>query len=395
MIPYNDNQEKDKALLNILLTGADGYLGWPVVLKLSTAFPDDRIIAVDNLARRAWVEEVGAVSGVPIASTKERIRALQGYGHENVVFHNFDLTDIRLVRQLITDYRPEIVLHLAAQPSAPYSEIDAEKASFTQNSNMAMTRNILWALREQRLFGTHFIETTSTGIYGSPSYEIPEGDIDATGSDGRADRVPHPNMASSWYHVSKGFNAVNMRLMHEQTGMPVTDVRTSIVYGADTAETRKAPGFATRFDFDYYFGTIFNRWIVMAVIGEPIIIYGSGNQIKPFIHLEDAVGSLVAIAQKGGAGYSLYNQLTEYIRIGDLAAMIGRHMEERRLPVEIRMVPNPRVEQEDRSPRYRNEKFLRLLSGPPINMKAIIGETVDRLLPHKERLMRYKHRLMK
>ena len=33
----------------ILLTGADGYIGWPLMLKLSRAFPEERVIGVDHL----------------------------------------------------------------------------------------------------------------------------------------------------------------------------------------------------------------------------------------------------------------------------------------------------------------------------------------------------------
>lgn len=382
--------------MNILLTGADGYLGWPVLLKLCRTFPKDVIIAADNLSRRAWVAEVGSVSGVPIDTARQRFDALRLRGFLNASFHEIDLSDYGAVRALIADEKPDIVIHTAAQPSAPYSEMSGEKASFTQDNNIAMTRNILWALREFGLTRTHFIETTTTGIYGSPSFEIPEGDIEALGSDGRRDMVPCPNMASSWYHVSKGFNAVNMKLMHTQTGLPVTDLRTSIIYGADTTETREWPEFTGRFDFDYYFGTIFNRWVVMAILGEPITIYGSGTQIKPFIHLEDAAHSIISLAGKGNGGeYKIFNQLTEYIMIKDIARMIVDHMDLRGLRADITMIPNPRTEQEHKTQRYRNDKFISLLPGRPKMMKESIGEAIDRLLPHKDWLLKHKRSLMK
>ena len=83
----------------------------------------------------------------------------------------------------------------------------------------------------------------------------------------------------------------------------------------------------SREDFDFYFGTLFNRWCAMAVIGEPLTVYGTGEQIKPFIHVEDAAQSLVDIINKNNSGeYRVYNQLTEYIRIIDLASMIANHM---------------------------------------------------------------------
>ena len=381
--------------MHILLTGADGYLGWPTFLKLAKAFPERSITAVDNFNRRRWVEEVGALSGVPIASMQERVQALHRTGSNSVRFLEIDLTDLSAVRALLAEIRPDVVIHAAAQPSAPYAERSADCALLTQKNNMAMTLNLLWGLREAGLCNTHYIETTTTGLYGSPAFEIPEGDLAVLGANGRRDVVPYPNMGTSWYHVSKGFNAVNMRLMHLQTKMPVSDVRTSIVYGADTKETRSVQEFANRFDFDFHFGTIFNRWMVMAVLGEPLTIYGSGRQVKPFIHLEDAAQSLVNIVRQGNPNeHRIYNQLTEYLQISDLAMMISEYATERRNPVAVNMVANPRSEMEEARCQYRNDGFMRVLSQKPRMMRDSMGEVIDRLLPHREVLNTYRARLM-
>ncbi len=72
--------------MHILLTGCDGYCGWPIALRLAKEFPDQRIIAVDNGARREWVEECGAVSAIPICSMDERILAAQENGIRNISF---------------------------------------------------------------------------------------------------------------------------------------------------------------------------------------------------------------------------------------------------------------------------------------------------------------------
>ena len=60
--------------MTILLTGCDGYMGWPLMLKLSREFPDDQIIGIDNLARRKWVEEIGSTSMIPVAEMEARIK---------------------------------------------------------------------------------------------------------------------------------------------------------------------------------------------------------------------------------------------------------------------------------------------------------------------------------
>ena len=60
--------------MSILLTGADGYIGWPAALRIADR-TGDRVIAVDNFARRGWVSEVGSTSATPVASMDERLTA--------------------------------------------------------------------------------------------------------------------------------------------------------------------------------------------------------------------------------------------------------------------------------------------------------------------------------
>jgi len=377
----------------ILVTGADGYMGWPLMLKLSKEFPDERIVGIDNLARRKWVEEVGADSIIPIEPIEKRIKKAHELGFRNISFIRGDLTDKDFVRTVIRVFKPDVVLHLAAQPSAPYSQINLEKAYYTQKNNVLSTLNLLWALREEGLTKTHFIETTTTGIYGAPNLHIPEGFIEVFDKEGNKDILPFPNIASSFYHVTKGFDAVNMWLMNMQTGMPCTDVRTSIVYGTDTEETVLDDALATRFDVDFYFGTLFNRWVAMIIADHPLTVYGSGNQIKPFISLEDACQSLVNIVKEGNEGeYVVYNQLVEYVRIRDLAEELNRAAEEvlGRSPG-IDFIPNPRKEREESRYKFDNSRFLKVLGKPKHGeMAKTLPDVIERLRRFEERIRAYR-----
>lgn len=133
----------------------------------------------------------------------------------------------------------------------------------------------------------------------------------------------------------------------------------------------------------------------MAVIGQPLTIYGSGNQIKPFIHLEDAAQSLINLVKKGNTGeYCVFNQLTEYIRIKDLAQMISEHMRGSGHPIEIKNIPNPRIEKEDREYRFENDRFMELLSNAHHKMHESIGEILDYLMPNKQKIRQYKDRFL-
>ena len=185
--------------MTVLVTGGDGYIGWPAALRIANR-TDDRVLLVDNFARREWVESVGSTSAVPVAGIDGRIAAAEEvHGLGNLSFVEGDLVEKDFVDELLSVHEPETVVHTAAQPSAPYSQINGERANYTQHNNMQATRNLLWGLEEHNLTDTHFIETTTTGVYGAPEFPIPEGGA-VMENGGERDEVPFPAMAGSWYH---------------------------------------------------------------------------------------------------------------------------------------------------------------------------------------------------
>jgi len=99
--------------MTVLLTGADGYLGWPTALRLADRL-DERIVCVDNFARRrSWVAESGSVSATRVESPEERFDAV-----ENLSLVEGDLADRDFVLQLLETYEPDTVLHAAAASRA-------------------------------------------------------------------------------------------------------------------------------------------------------------------------------------------------------------------------------------------------------------------------------------
>ena len=61
-------------LKKILITGCDGYIGWPFFLKTALKYKNCKIIGVDNLARRKWTNEVKENSITKNYNIKERIK---------------------------------------------------------------------------------------------------------------------------------------------------------------------------------------------------------------------------------------------------------------------------------------------------------------------------------
>ena len=131
--------------MEVIVTGCDGYLGFPLSLHLLSQ--GHEVVGIDNLSRRRRVREVGSHSATPIYSPFERFMAL----HEE--FPEFkwrimDLRDYGEVDYVFDKYKPDAVVHLGEIPSAPYSMIDVEHCNETQMNNIVGTNNILFAMKK-------------------------------------------------------------------------------------------------------------------------------------------------------------------------------------------------------------------------------------------------------
>jgi nucleoside-diphosphate-sugar epimerase len=383
--------------MTILITGADGYVGWPTSLRIA-AHTDDRVLLVDNFARREWVDEIGSVSATPVESIETRLDAAEET-HEitNLSFVEGDLTNKSFVDELLAVHEPETIVHTAAQPSAPYSQINGERANYTQHNNLQATRNLLWGLEEHDLTDTHFIETTTTGVYGAPEFPIPEGGATME-NQGERDDVPFPAMAGSWYHLTKSHDAANMRLAHQQFDIPVSDVRTAIVYGTQTADTRADDRLNTRFDFDYYFGTVTHRFAAQAVAGYPVTVYGKGEQRKPFISLEDTVEGLAQLAlanpEDRRDDYVVYNQVTRAISIVEIAKTIADVGADYGLDVAVEHFENPRDEDETHKMEIENDRYTTLIGEQAQDFESGIDDVLDTLTDHADVIKAHEDRFL-
>ena len=382
--------------MSILVTGADGYVGWPTALRIADR-TDDRVLCVDNGARREWVASVGAKSATAIASMDDRLAAAAEQGYTNLSFVEGDLTDRGFVEQLLTVHEPRAVVHTAAQPSKPYSEINGERANYTQHNNMQATRNLLFGLYENGLSDTHFIETTTTGQYGAPAFPIPEGGATMEHG-GEREEVPFPAMAGSWYHLTKSHDAANLRLAHKQFGVPISDVRTAIVYGSGTGETRADDRLNTRLDFDYYFGVVAHRFAAQAASGYPLTVYGKGEQRKPFVSLEDAVEGLTRLAlgdpDDRPDSHTVYNQVTRAISIVEIAETIAAVGDKHGLDVDVEHIENPRDEDETHRMEIDHAKYDALIDGGSIDFETGIGEVLDAMTSRKEVIEAHEDRFL-
>jgi NAD dependent epimerase/dehydratase family. len=288
-------------------------------------------------------------------------------------------------------------VHAAAQPSAPYSQINGERANYTQHNNMQATRNLAFGLAENGLSSTHLIETTTTGVYGSPDFPIPEGGATME-NQGERDTVPFPAMAGSFYHLTKSHDAANLRLAHQQFDIPVSDVRTAITYTTETEETAAGERLATRFDFDYYFGVVSHRFCAQAVAEYPLTVYGKGQQRKPFISLADAVEGLARLALNDvddrPSEHVVYNQVTRAISIVEIAETIAEVAQEHGLDTEVTHVENPRDEDEEHEMEIENDRYMDLIGKQRVDFEGGVRDAISSLVEYQDVVKAHEDRFL-
>ena len=64
-------------MMKILITGCDGYIGWPTFLKLCFSNKRLNILGIDNFSRRKWVNEINSESKIRIFSMKQRLKRIE------------------------------------------------------------------------------------------------------------------------------------------------------------------------------------------------------------------------------------------------------------------------------------------------------------------------------
>ncbi|HEV3053363.1 MAG TPA: NAD-dependent epimerase/dehydratase family protein, partial [Solirubrobacteraceae bacterium] len=306
--------------MRILVLGADGYLGWPTAIHLSAA--GHEVGVSDNFARRGYDVEMGVDSLVPIATMDERLAAWTDVSGKRLDWYEGDLIDPKFVHEMIGDFRPEAIVHYAEQRAAPYSMIDQAHAVYTQTNNVVGNLNVMYAIGDIDR-DIHLVKLGTMGEYGQPNIDIEEGWLEVEHK-GRKDRMIYPKRPGSFYHCSKVHDSTNLEFGCRIWGIRVTDLNQGVVYGADTEQTKKDDRLATRFDYDGVFGTVLNRFVIQAVLGHPVTVYGNGSQTRGYININDTV-ECIRLASETPADrgeFRVFNQMTETFSLNKLAETV-------------------------------------------------------------------------
>lgn len=255
----------DLSQKTVLVTGAAGFIGSNLVKELYNRFSDIKVIGFDS------------VNDYYDVNLKEyRLTELKNF--KNFTFIKGNIADKTLVEKVFEEYKPEIVVNLAAQAGVRYSITNPDAYL---ESNLIGFFNILEACRHNKV--EHLVYASSSSVYGM-NKKIPYS---------TEDKVDNP---VSLYAATKKSNELMAHAYSKLYDIPSTGLRFFTVYGP-----------AGRPDMAYFGFT--NKLIK----GEKIQIFNYGNCKRDFTYIDDIVTGVVNVMEKtpdrneNGVRYKVYN----------------------------------------------------------------------------------------
>ncbi|QGV85973.1 dTDP-glucose 4,6-dehydratase [Klebsiella pneumoniae] len=245
--------------MKILVTGGAGFIGSAVVRHIIENTRDE-VRVLDCLTYAGNLESLAPVAG-----------------SERYSFSQTDITDAAAVAAQFSEFRPDIVMHPAAESHVDRS-IDGP-AAFIQ-TNVIGTFTLLEAARhywsglgeaQKQAFRFHHISTDE--VYG---------DLHGT-DDLFTEETPYA--PSSPYSASKAGSDHLVRARNRTYGLPVVVTNCSNNYGPYHFPEKLIP-----------------LTILNALAGKPLPVYGNGEQIRDWLYVEDHARALYKVATEGKSG---------------------------------------------------------------------------------------------
>lgn len=374
--------------MRVLILGGDGYLGWPT--SMAFAAQGHEVLAVDNYLRRTIATQTSSEALIPTPNLVERARIFKEATGHDIGVDICDLSDFRAMERLFRDFAPDTVVHYAEQPSAPYSMMGFEEARLTFDNNLQVTFNVIWAAIRHAP-DCHIIKLGTMGEYGTPNIDIEEGWIDIE-HNGRKDTFLYPRQAGSLYHTTKVLDTDLLWFYVRAHGLRVTDLMQGPVYGISTDEADLDPRLVPNFHYDDIFGTVINRFLVQAVAGIPLTIFGKGGQTRGYLNIKDTL-QCVALAMESPSDKGelrIFNQFAETFSVNELAEKVRKAGLAVGLDVAIDHIANPRKEAEDHYYNPRHSGLLDLGLTPHRLDTDTLVAMLRRIMEHSEGIDRSK-----
>jgi len=239
--------------MKILVTGGAGFIGSAFV-RMTVAETDYRVVNLDQLTYAGNLENLASVDG------GDRYRFVHG-----------DICDEGLVQSVLSDEKPDAIVHFAAESHVDRSILSPKPVIRT---NLHGTFTLLDAARRQGI--GRFVHVSTDEVYGS--LEAP---LEAT--------EEFPLNASSPYSASKAGSDLLARSYFVTYKLPVVITRASNNYGPYQFPEKLIP-----------------LMIANAFADQPLPVYGDGMQVRDWLYVDDHCRGILAVLRKGRDG-QIYN----------------------------------------------------------------------------------------
>jgi UDP-sulfoquinovose synthase len=345
------------------------------------------VCVADNYLRRRIAAETFSDALVANPRLPERTTLFERVTAKKITFVEGDCCDFAFVAGLFERFSPDAVIHYAEQPSAPYSMMGYDEARLTLSNNLNSTFNIIWAILKHAP-ECHVIKLGTMGEYGTPKIDIEEGWIEIEHK-GRRDKFLYPRQAGSLYHTTKVLDTDLLWFYVRTYGLKVTDLMQGPVYGLSTPEADLDPSLMPNFHYDDIFGTVVNRFLVQAVAGVPLTIYGKGGQTRGYLNIRDTLQCVALAAanspQKGEL--RIFNQFTETFSVNDLADRVKRAARGVGIEVSIQQLDNPRKELEEHYYNPAHSGLTDLGLKPHFMTDDVVAAMLEQVLRHRQSIV--------
>lgn len=245
--------------MTILVTGSAGFIGSNFVLDW-LGERDEPVVSLDKLTY--------AGNRANLADLDEDARHTFVHG---------DIGDTQLVARLLEQHQPRAILNFAAESHVDRSILGPE--DFIQ-TNVVGTFHLLEAVRahwnaldDARKKEFRFLHVSTDEVYGSLEANAP------------AFTEHHPYQPNSPYSASKAASDHLVRAYHHTYGLPVLTTNCSNNYGP------------------YHFPEKLIPLVIRnALAGEPLPIYGDGQQIRDWLYVKDHCSAIRRVLEAGQPG---------------------------------------------------------------------------------------------
>lgn len=243
--------------MKILVTGAAGFIGSNFVFHMRKAHPEYDIIALDSLTYAGNLETLAPVME-----------------EDHFTFVRCDITDREGVRKVFEEHHPDVVVNFAAESHVDRS---IEDPGVFLRTNILGTQVLMDACREFGIRRFHQVGTDE--VYGDLPLDRP--DLFFT--------EDLPLQASSPYSASKASADLLTMAYHRTYGLPVTISRCSNNYGPYQFPEKLIP-----------------LMIANALADKPLPVYGTGENVRDWLYVEDHCRAIDMILENGKVG-EVYN----------------------------------------------------------------------------------------